>query len=119
MLRDLAYLLVPVSDLARSVSFYQDVLGLSLVWLERQQGHAAVDASGVLLVLSTHEPPGHGGPVIAFDIEDIEFVSTALREKGVHFPNGIDEHGGRRTARFADPDGNALELNQTKLPTAG
>lgn len=116
MLRELAYALVPITDLARSVIFYRDVLGLPLVWLEQQQGHAAVETSGLLLVLSTHEPPGAGGTVLAFDTQDMDTVLSALEERGVRFPQGIQEHGGRRTARFADPDGNSLELNQTRHP---
>ena len=51
MLKGLAYVLLPSSDLVRSVGFYKDVLGLPLVWLEREQGHAAVQADDLLLVL--------------------------------------------------------------------
>ena len=117
MLKGLSYILLPCTDLARSAGFYRDVLGLPLVWLEKEQGHAAVQAGDVLLVLSTREPAkGGGGVVCAFDVEDIDAACATLREKGVVFPQGIDEHGGRRTARFSDPDGNLLELNQTKPP---
>ena len=117
MLKGLAYVLLPSSDLVRSVGFYKDVLGLPLVWLEREQGHAAVQADDLLLVLSTREPPkGEGGAVLAFEVEAIDAACATLREKGVVFKEGIDEHGGRRTARFSDPDGNLLELNQTKPP---
>src|SRR3989338_1274952 len=117
MLKGLAYVLLPSSDLVRSVGFYKDVLGLPLIWLEREQGHAAVQADDLLLVLSIREPAkGEGGAVLAFEVDDMEAAYATLREKGVGFPKGIEEHGGRRTARFADPDGNLLELNQTKPP---
>ena len=112
----LAYILLPSSDLAASVAFYRDVLGLPLVWWEKQQGHAAFQASGVLLVLSTHEPASPGGAAIAFEVEDMEQTVPALQKKAVVFPSGIEEHGGRRTARFSDPDGNLLVLNQTRIP---
>lgn len=117
MLKGLAYVLLPCSDLARSAGFYRDVLGFPLVWLERAQGHAAIQADDLLLVLSTREPPkGEGGAVLAFEVEDIDAAAATLREKGVVFPKGIEDHGGRRTARFSDSDGNLLELNQTKPP---
>ena len=117
MLKGLSYILLPCTDLARSAGFYRDVLGLPLIWLEKEQGHAAVQADDLLLVLSSREPAkGEGGAVCAFEVEDIDAACATLREKGVVFPQGIDEHGGRRTARFSDPDGKLLELNQTKPP---
>lgn len=117
MIQGLAYLLLPSTDLSRSVNFYRDVLGLPLAWFEREQGHAAVEVSGLLLVLSTHEPArGTGGAVVALEVTDIQTACADLQQRGVLVPEGVQEHGGRWTARFTDPDANLLELNQTRYP---
>ncbi len=113
--KGIAYVLLPSTDLARSVTFYRDILGVPLVWWEKQQGHAAFQCSDLLLVLSTHEAPSPGGVCIALEAADIDLAHSALLERRIAFPKGMEEHGGRRTARFADPDGNLLELNQTRV----
>ncbi|MBI4498165.1 MAG: VOC family protein [Chloroflexi bacterium] len=117
-LYDVAYLLVPVTDLERAVRFYRDGLGLDLLWYEARQGHAAVRTSAAPLVLRAGGAPNPAGsgPIIAFEVEDIQAAVPALEQQGVTFPEGIERHGGRLTARFADPDGNPLELNQTLPP---
>lgn len=115
MLAGLAYVLLPAADLDRSVTFYRDALDLAQLWHEREQGHAAFQVSEALLILSSRERPSSGhGAVIAFDVEDLDEACRLLEQRGIAFPSGIEEHAGRRTARFADPDGNLLELNQLR-----
>lgn len=109
----------PVADLDRAVGFYRDTLGMALLWWEREQKHAAFNTSAGPLVLRSEERENlgpEGGPILAFEVEDVPSAYEELLEKGVKFLGNIEEHGGRITARFQDPDGNLLELNQTKAP---
>src|SRR5262245_39734903 len=110
MLQDIAYLLVPVTDLERSVGFYRDTLGLELLWHEVRQGHAAVRTGEAPLVLRAGDEGNRDGrgPIIAFEVADVTASVQVLSGRGVAFPDGIERHGGRITARFADPDGNLL-----------
>jgi catechol 2,3-dioxygenase-like lactoylglutathione lyase family enzyme len=115
MLHDLAYIQLSVADLDRSIAFYRDTLGMRLLWREPEQGHAAVITSAGPLVLRADGGgnPDHRGPIIAFEVDDIQGMVAEYTARGVVFTSGIERHGGRFTARFLDPDGHQLELNRT------
>jgi catechol 2,3-dioxygenase-like lactoylglutathione lyase family enzyme len=106
-----------VANIARSVAFYRDTLGLSL----RQEipGFAFFDCGGVTLCLS--EPlakatgagagAGAGATEIVFSVEDVRGAYEALRAKGVQFtiePRNVT--GTLWSANFQDPDGHRLSV---------
>ncbi|MBB2989129.1 catechol 2,3-dioxygenase-like lactoylglutathione lyase family enzyme [Mycolicibacterium iranicum] len=142
----LEVIVVPVSDVDKSVHFYHDILG----W--RLDADFAVE-DGYRVVQVT--PPGSGASVIFGDgvasglpgsadglylvVDDIEGARAELEDRGVeispvfHDRTGIFNHAGtaarvpgpdpqRRTyasyAAFDDPDGNSWVLQEvtTRLP---
>ena len=110
MIKGVAAVWLPVTDMHRAVSFYGDTLGLPVT--EHDSDWSEVDANGLKLGLNSSESPaGDGGAAVAFQPEgDIEAEVERLKNAGVEFPDGISEHAWGRIVPFKDPDGNDLQL---------
>jgi methylmalonyl-CoA/ethylmalonyl-CoA epimerase len=109
-----------VSDVARSVAFYRDALGLTLLF-EAPPGLAFFDCGGLRFMLS--KPEGEFRPgsssVIYFRVTDIEGTHASLRARGVAFvddPHLIAKMPGHDLwmCFFRDPDGHTLALMEEK-----
>ena len=111
---------VPSTDLRRSRSFYEGVLGLPVV---QADDFAVVLRSGVGTIRITNVGSAlHVQPftVLGWDVEDLHDEIADLAAKGVEFlrvPSieqddaGVWTTGdGSRVAWFQDPDGNTLSL---------
>jgi lactoylglutathione lyase len=101
-----------VSDLDRSIAFYREMLGLSLVSHDLV---ARFDIDGVLfeLVPGPHDRfnSGEGNARLCLQVQDISKAVRQLRERGVDASDVKAEPGGLLTF-FHDPDGNELCLWQ-------
>ena len=110
---------VPVQDIDRAV-VYGGVLGLperkrwgSMPGVEFQAGN---------LTLALMVPEAFGQTFspnalpIAFQVDDVEAVRTALQEQGIEFRGEIIDSGVCRPAIFSDPDGNPLDLHHRYAP---
>lgn len=111
-----------VEELEGSVSFYKDVLGLPL---RRQRNDTAhFDAgNGVLFELMSGgkaspspKTPEQQPFVLGIQVEDLDSAVQELRQKGVNFIGEAGEYKGTRWAQFSDPEGNRLEIKQTRRP---
>jgi predicted enzyme related to lactoylglutathione lyase len=113
---------VYVGDRDRGLGFYRDTLGLAV--RDSDPYGDFLELPGALLrltVIPDFEPHPH--PVLGFDVDDIEAVAAALRDRGIVFEiyegMGQDANGiltapdGGKLAFFKDADGNALMLSQT------
>jgi catechol 2,3-dioxygenase-like lactoylglutathione lyase family enzyme len=101
-----------VTDMDRSVRFYQDVVGLRLLG-RHDSNWAELDAGSVRLALhATREgaPVSTGGAAAAFRVEDLDATQVALRTRGVEFVHQGEVEGYGRFALFPDPDGNLIEV---------
>lgn len=105
-----------VTDLDRSVAFYQDAIGLRLH--RRDDAAAAMGAGGADLVV-LHESPfapaagRHAGLYhFALLCETREELARAiLRIAAGRFPvDGLSDHGTHEALYLPDPDGNGIEL---------
>ncbi|MCY7800059.1 VOC family protein [Bacillus haynesii] len=106
---------VPVQDLERASAFYQDVLGLSLLF--RTDRVAFFECGGLRLLLSLPEKDefAHASSIIYFQVEDLPAVYNEIATKGVSFP--IEPHVAAKIeqtetwmAFFKDTEGNTLAL---------
>lgn len=114
----LCLLKVPVTDVARSVGFYRDVMGFAEGFVAEEYGWAQLSAGGLTLALYV---PGMGGGDAAvggavgfhlalagceFDalVQDLE-GRDALVEGRVHRGND-----GTTFVDVRDPDGNVLKI---------
>jgi predicted enzyme related to lactoylglutathione lyase len=101
-----------VRDMDRALTFYEGVLGLTLL---RRHGDdwSELDAGGTRLGLHATRDgaePEIGGTVV-LRVEDLDLARAGLEERGVRFHERIGEVDGRlRFASFVDPDGNRLQI---------
>ena len=115
-LSQIGQIALTVSDVDRSVRFYNEALGIRLLF-RSGPNLAFFDCAGVRLMLSAPEGsfrPG-GGSVIYFRVNDIRAAFDALRARGVAFTDEphliakMPDHELWMTF-FNDPDGNTLAL---------
>ena len=73
-------------DVERAASFYQDALGLKLLF-KAPPGLAFLDCGGVRLMLSRPEKPefDHPSSILYFSVSDIRAAYATMKEKGVRF----------------------------------
>ena len=129
MLDKLTATVIFVNDLKACMTFYQDFLGLETLFTDevsaayKMEDHdfvlletsAAVEMVGEE-ALSLDKGNGHR-MMLCIEVEDVDATYKTLTAKGLTFikpPKSQD--WGRRTAYFADPEGNIWELWHS-LPT--
>jgi predicted enzyme related to lactoylglutathione lyase len=107
-----------VADLEKQVFFYQEVIGLRLI--RKNASWAVFDAGGVALFELTAGGEGSDLPktsrqqslVAGFRVANLTEDVQLLREKGVSFLSEIESYKSSRWVKFADPEGNILELKE-------
>jgi CreA protein len=107
---------IAVSDYARSLAWYRDVLGLAVVFELESWGWAQLQSpvSGLLVGIGqSEEVKKGGGATLTFTVEDIEAARAYLEAEGVSFDGEISQVEDMvRLTTFYDLDGNALMLAQ-------
>ena len=110
-----------VKDVARSVSFYTQHLGFTLVH-QQLPAFASVALGGAQILLSgpgasgsrplpsgqIQEPGGWNRVVLK--VSDLQGCIAALESAGVRFRNKMETGPGGRQVQIEDPDGNPIEL---------
>jgi methylmalonyl-CoA/ethylmalonyl-CoA epimerase len=120
---------LPCSDLARSIAFYRDALGLALIAQFSPPGLAFFALGDTRLLLEANaEHEGAASGVLYFRVADIHAATEALRARGVvidsaphlihHDRDGTFGAAGEQEwmAFFRDPDGNVLALAARMQP---
>src|SRR5437867_1900316 len=106
---------VNVSDFARSLAWYREVLGFELLYKLDEYGWGEVTTPwpGVTIGLSQTEEQRTGGTVPTFGVTDIDAARRRLESLDVRFDGDTYEIEGMvKLATFYDPDGNAFMLAQ-------
>jgi methylmalonyl-CoA/ethylmalonyl-CoA epimerase len=73
-------------DVDRAAAFYENVLGLKLLF-KAPNGLAFFDCGGVRLMLDRPEKPefDHPSSILYFAVADIQAAHAKMKENGVHF----------------------------------
>jgi len=110
----IAVLQLGVTDLARSVAFYRDQLGLKLQTVIPGD-FAFFDAGGMMFALSVglakNSPQMVGATEVVFSVDGVREAYEALRARGVAFlrePRVVNPP--MWAANFTDPDGHRLSI---------
>jgi catechol 2,3-dioxygenase-like lactoylglutathione lyase family enzyme len=108
---------VIVSDVARSISFYTETLGLKLK-TRYGDNYAEVAVEGLTVALHPpvrggSSPTGSQGLSIGLAVPDLRAAVEELKRSGVSFSR-VTEDGFVKLAFFADPDGNPLYLAESR-----
>lgn len=122
MITGIDHVAIIVSDMDRSIKFYNEVLGLSIVTDGRNAEGEKKSFLGTkehtLIALTEDkrlnrdksqvvESVAH----VAFKVGDVEKASEALKSKGVTFiEEKIEKDGKIKAYHFLDPDGLELEI---------
>lgn len=107
---------LPVSDLDRSIDFYERVVGFKVQYKLDDMGWCELTTSvpQVNLGLNQVETPNPGGQTPVFGVKDIAATRATLEKRGAKFDGPTVEIPGMvRLATFFDPDGNPLKLYQS------
>jgi len=113
---------VPSSDLARSIAFYRDLLGLRFIAQFSPPGLAFFSLGETRLLVEASADAKPSGGVLYFRVADIHGATAALKARGLAFDQ--EAHAIHRDddgtfgepgttewmAFFRDPDGNLLAL---------
>jgi lactoylglutathione lyase len=121
----LGHVILFVGDLAGSVGFYRDVVGLEHRFTDA--GYAEFGTGPTRLALYerrraewlTGHPvlPGPAGEIVLI-VKDVDVVAAALRARGIPLLSWpADRPWGHRTLHIADPDGFVVEFAQ-EIPRA-
>ena len=116
---EFAFIVYPVTDLARSRAFYEGVLGLTSatsiidgdqLWVEYEIGPHTLGIG--------NEPflkPSGDGPHLVLEVEDFDRTIEHLKGHGAPFAlEPSDMPLGCRAAIVIDPDGNKLGIHKRK-----
>jgi lactoylglutathione lyase len=121
MLSNLNYAMVVVSDMARSVAFYRDRLGLKLRfespgWSEFDTGTTtlALHGGGEGGAAPHHGKPQAGTCTVGFYVDNLHEVYELLEGRGVVFvmPPTERPNEGIHLAVCTDPDGLGISIAQ-------
>jgi lactoylglutathione lyase len=117
-LRRLDHVSLNVSDRARSIAWYRDVLGLEQRGEPRRDDWpvfmgelgACVALFQAQVETAERRPESTGLRHVAFMVgrDDLAAAQTRLRERAVEFR--FEDHGNALSIYFPDPDGNVIEL---------
>jgi CreA protein len=114
---------VGVSDMEKAIEWYQDVLGLELVYKHEQYGWCEMSTATkhVTIGLGQTEEVKPGSTTPTFGVKDIEAARKHLESRDVRFDGDTYEIEGMvRLAMFYDPDGNSYMLAEsltTQIPS--
>jgi len=112
-IQKIAHITIGVSDLKKSVSFFQDVLGLEKMgeWVS----YAIFDIAGVSFGL---EPKAK--TEICLLVDDVDEAYRNLKDEGVKFvTEPRDQPWGVRDVKFVDPNGNTFIIESFQCKVCG
>ena len=112
MIKKIAFSYYSVSDMDRAADFYQNVLGLKLLFKKEDWSEFELDGQRIALHKTENPGPTSGGAVISFQAEPIEELIKTLKLKGVRFVDDLQVFPYGKLAGFLDPDNNLIGLYQ-------
>ncbi|MFT3805869.1 VOC family protein [Arenimonas sp.] len=104
-----------VGELARSLSFYRDTLGLPVNAVDGHDGPFGIaELEGMTLVFIPRPAKAGDSPVVVFTLDGgIDDYAESLAERGVEIVVPVSEApDGGWSMDFVDPDRNVLSLYQ-------
>lgn len=120
-IRGTDFVLFPVSELARAVKFYRDVLGLKQEVLSEEYQWAEFNCGNLTLALRGGAKPAEiaAGARLALAVEDVAAAHTELKARGVPILRAPQDHGCCRHFEATDPDGHVIILHHRSDGTFG
>jgi predicted enzyme related to lactoylglutathione lyase len=113
MIKDLAFVVYAVTDIARSRAFYEGTLGLKVgetfgdSWIEYEVGAATFAITNAF---------GFTAPAssVAFEVDDLDTQLASLKAAGVAIQGDVNDFPSCRMVLISDPDGSTICIHQKK-----
>lgn len=116
-IRHLHHIARETTDVARSLAFYEDVLGFKKVWRPNFDFDGAwLFAHGVMIHLIKGNPPSRDSSIssradhVAFHVDDVKDVERWLVDHDIPYKRTTQADTGMTQLFFHDPDGNHIEI---------
>lgn len=114
MIREFAFVGVPVTDLPRAREFYEGVLGL-IPSSDVEGANIEYNVgSGTLMIANYGErwKPAAGGTMAAFEVDDVDAMTERVKGSGATIALEPMDSPVCRFSMILDPDGNTLMLHK-------
>ena len=113
-IKGIFYVFAEVSDLARSKSFYGEMLGWKLNTDEKDvAGFAFGNAYLVIHATGKKAAPSGVSLYVEVQVDDVNAEHARLKKLGVEVSDLHDQHWGERNFYFKDPDGHTWFYGQS------
>lgn len=110
-----SHIIVRVADMARSLAFYRDLVGLPV--LSESPVFTFLDAGSIRLALNAAAGTEQdtSATEIVFEVDDVQAAYESMAARGVPFelaPRAVMENEERslHAAHFRDPDGHVVSI---------
>ena len=116
MIKEIAFVAIPVTDAERARKFYQETLELKPDGEGKRDEWVEYTLGGTTLGVGCHPAwkPARDGTSVAFEVDDIDASIAKLKERGVTFDMDKIETPVCWMAVFRDPDGNRMLVHKRK-----
>jgi len=114
MIKEIAFVAYPVSDMKQARQFYEQTLGLKPdsnfqdEWVE----YAVGGGTFAVTTMDIQHPPGRRGAIIAFEVDDLDAARQSLQKQNVKPLSEVTTTPVCRSFVVADPDGNEIVLHK-------
>lgn len=114
MITSIAFTVYPVTDMARSKGFYENILGLKVGYHFKDKWVEYNVADSVFAITTTEmgPRPGAKGAVVAFEVTVLDSFVKTLKAKSVTFVTEALSTPVCRMAVIQDPDQNDITIHQ-------
>lgn len=116
MIKEVAFVAIPVTDAERARKFYQDLLGLKPTLTAMEGAWVEYDLGATTIGVGCHPAwkPSRDGTSVAFEVDDLDAMIEKLKGAGVEFEMEKFESPVCFMAVVHDPDGNRLLVHKRK-----
>lgn len=104
-------ILVPVKDMAASVSFFRDTMGLKLKFQDGTR-YAAFEFGGLTLALVADEERIIDETALSFRVSDIAAAVADARHAGAEVVRAVEQGPHEKRAIVREPGGTALVFSE-------
>jgi len=113
-----AYICIFVSDLEKSIHFYRDILGLTMIEERETERFKPFHFGSIVLglepikewMVSTQNKNPFLLQLTVDSIEELQGETQKLKRQGVTLTQEVSEHSFAYVSTFLDPDGNRIEI---------
>ncbi len=116
MFNKIAFVSYSISDMKRSVDFYQSTLGLQLL-LQVDEWAEFMIGGQRFAIRQTSEAVQQNTAILHLETANIEDAVERLQAKGVAIHQPVKTYDYGKLACFLDPDGNIIGLYEPPQPT--